>query len=131
MKYIDIKIIASKVRKRIKSTFPECKFSVRISRYSMGQSLNVALMQAPFDATTDRTGYVQVNHYALTGSDRRNTMLTEEAENVLRGVVEIIKEYHYDNSDPMVDYFDTNFYFNVDIGRWDAPFKKVLPNERR
>lgn len=28
----------------------------------------------------------------------------------------------YDNSDIMSDYFDTAYYIDIDIGKWDKPF---------
>ena len=41
----------------------------------------------------------------------------------LEKVEEIINKYHYDNSDSMIDYFDTNFYYYYQIGSWDKDFK--------
>jgi len=29
----------------------------------------------------------------------------------------------YDNSDAMTDYFDTAYYTNIRIGKWDKPYK--------
>jgi hypothetical protein len=29
---------------------------------------------------------------------------------------------YYDRSDAMVDYFDTAYYFDLNIGRWDKPY---------
>lgn len=29
----------------------------------------------------------------------------------------------YDNSDAMTDYFDTAYYFHINIGKWDNPYK--------
>lgn len=37
--------------------------------------------------------------------------LTEEATNKIRRIDSIISAYRYDNSNGMVDYFDTNFYY--------------------
>ncbi len=44
----DIKEIAKLVRKDLKRDVPEFKFAVRISRYSMGQSLRVEPLSGPF-----------------------------------------------------------------------------------
>ena len=30
--------------------------------------------------------------------------------------------YNYDDSDSQTDYFDTNFYYSLAIGKWDKPF---------
>ncbi len=37
----DAKITAKKIRTELKTTFKNCKFSVKIDRYSMGQSVNI------------------------------------------------------------------------------------------
>jgi hypothetical protein len=38
---------------------------------------------------------------------------TESFMNKIRNVNEIIKSYNYDDSNSMVDYFDTNFYYSI------------------
>jgi len=38
---------------------------------------------------------------------------------------------HYDNSDAMTDYFDTAYYFDLNIGDYDRPFKLTRPNARQ
>lgn len=42
----------------------------------------------------------------IDNGDRRNNELLDKAR-------EIIHKYRYDNSDPMTDYFDTNFYYTI------------------
>lgn len=32
---------------------------------------------------------------------------------------------YYDNSDAMTDYFDTAYYFGINVGRWDKPYTVV------
>lgn len=29
---------------------------------------------------------------------------------------------YYNNSDAMIDYFDTAYYYNINIGKWDKPY---------
>ena len=29
----------------------------------------------------------------------------------------------YNNSDAMIDYFDTAYYFDVNVGRWNKPYE--------
>lgn len=31
----------------------------------------------------------------------------------------------YDNSDAMTDYFDTAYYFDINIGKWSKPYQLV------
>lgn len=30
---------------------------------------------------------------------------------------------YYDNSDAMTDYFDTSYYFGINVGKWDKPYE--------
>ena len=126
--YQNITDVAKKLRKWMKEEFPKCKFSVRISRYSMGQSMTVALMAAPFSVFTGGywkedidAGYRQVNHYYIENDE----CLTEKAKAVLKKVAARVSSFNYDDSDSMIDYFDTDFYFHLEVGKWDRPFTKV------
>jgi hypothetical protein len=29
---------------------------------------------------------------------------------------------HYDNSDAQIDYFDTSYYYDINIGKWNSPY---------
>jgi hypothetical protein len=51
------------------------------------------------------------------------TILTQEAAQILKGVVEIANKENYDNSDIQTDYFDVNFYFHLNIGKWNKDFE--------
>ena len=51
--------------------------------------------------------------------------LTEETHNLLKRVCEIVNQYNYDDSDIQTDYFDTNFYLHLRIGKWDKPLIEV------
>lgn len=78
----------------------------------------------------DTAKYCQLNQYTLLdGYDKADGScnggcLTKEAFEVMQEVVKIAYEHHYDNSDAMTDYFDTNFYLHVAIGKWDKPYVK-------
>jgi hypothetical protein len=153
-KYMGIKEIASKVREQLKKEFPKAVFSVTIKRYSGGQSMDITLMSAPFEAfrydiTKDMFGdnkwitdetirqsneylqkrqYAQVNQYQLKESyDPERPMcngsaLTKEAWNIMARACEIVRQYHWDESDIMTDYFNCNFYYHPCIGKFDKPF---------
>uniref|UniRef100_A0A6H1ZT64 Large polyvalent protein associated domain-containing protein n=1 Tax=viral metagenome TaxID=1070528 RepID=A0A6H1ZT64_9ZZZZ len=40
--------LSKEIRKELKETFPKCRFSVTSETYAGGQSINIALMKAPF-----------------------------------------------------------------------------------
>ena len=147
---LGIKEIANLVRQHLKKTFPRCKFSVTIERYSMGQSMNIHLMTAPFPAIIKKGSFIygdfksmedqgfefeqysQLNEYQFKDSYEdcypipgwnNGAQLTEEAWEVLKAVTQFAKGYNFDDSDSMVDYFHTNFHLHMEVGKWNKPFE--------
>lgn len=51
----------------------------------------------------------EINHYYID----EYRVFTAETLKTLKKVVSIIEAYRYDKSNAMVDYFDTNFYFDI------------------
>lgn len=109
---LDIAQIAKLVRADIKAAVKEgtlpkgFKASVRISRYSMGQSLNVTVKAAP--------GVTIMNPLRLAHeeSGSREVMTRDE---LLDTVKSIVDAYNYDGSDSQSDYYNVNFYGFVDF----------------
>lgn len=140
---MSMKDITKTIRDYVKKNYPTCKFSV--SKFH--NSIRIALMSAPFDvfATPDvnamrgddfrygadyfmdnwnraiANGHHGVNHYYIKDSK----FLTDKAKDMFMDVVKFVNSYNYDDSDAMIDYFDTNFYLDVSIGKWDKPFIKT------
>ena len=56
--------------------------------------------------------------------------MTDVAREVLSDIQELVNSYRYDDSDSRIDYFNTNFYHHLNIGRWDKPLKIVPKRER-
>lgn len=123
----DIKDIAKAVRDYVNKNYPECKFSVKIQRYSGGQSMSVTLLEAPFNPlfnesdwqiSTSGNKYFSVNHFHF----ERNASLTPEAIELFKDVRNFYSQYNYNHSDPQSDYFNVRFYEDLDIGQWDKGF---------
>ncbi|WP_297411238.1 LPD29 domain-containing protein [uncultured Alistipes sp.] len=111
------------VRNWLKETYPRYKFSVRRENYN---SIYITLMQADFEAFTRESGvrtYADVNHYRI----ERETTLTQKARDVMRNVCAFVMSYNFDDSDPMTDYFHTNFYLNMSVGTYKKPYRTSLP----
>ena len=130
--YQTIKEIASEIRNELKKEFPEYKFSVTKDVHT----ITVSLMEAPESPFSKMTQwgsydgkdyefdgeYAQLNHYHL--AERCNGYyLTKSAVKLLEKVVKISNKKNWDRSDLMTDYFDVNYYFNLQIGKWNKPFK--------
>ena len=39
----------------------------------------------------------------------------------IKDVMDYLNSFRYDDSDSMVDYFSTNFYYHVSIGKYEKP----------
>jgi hypothetical protein len=127
------------VRKALKEKFGKnIKFSVTRDHYT---GISVSIMEGVMDfygdkdmGHTDRynndkfypfTGHAQINHY--------HTHMYGKYESLFDDIKEICHtapakaeggRAYYDNSDAMIDYFDTAFYVNINVGKWDKPYIK-------
>ena len=105
--------IVELVRTWLKEAYPRYKFSVRRENY---HSIYIRLMKADFEAFTKESGKIQgdINHYHIA-SDKS---LTDRAKEVMLNVRDFVMSYNFDDSDPMTDYFHTNFYLTLGIGSY-------------
>lgn len=126
--------IAKLIRQYVKQAYPLHKFSVTRRYFSMGSSISVSLMESPHPVFAEgkepKDGHVQnapayFEQKRWAFDDEPRCVLTEQAITVLQDVQAFINSYNYDDSDSMIDYFSTNFYSDLDIGKWDKPFKVV------
>jgi hypothetical protein len=63
-------------------------------------------------------GNYQVNpYYAHESGDAKIGRFFEELIAAMKG------KMWYDNSDIMTDYFDTAYYLDINVGKWDKPYK--------
>ena len=125
---LDIKDIAKELRKDIKKLvkagfFTGMKVSVRISRYSMGQSLNVTIIK--WDGDIMNADFVQANDEDRTKLNR----YVPRAAKALAVLKAFAGSRNYDNSDSMTDYYDVNYAtsvtFDTEIFEADWAAKKT------
>lgn len=149
--YRGTKEIAATIRQELKKQLPAWKFSVTMDSYSGGSSITVALMSGPervvearreyvfgrdhvrlpYTAEYPFPGYAQLNHYQLLNNDgfeqakrlSNGEYLTETGWEVMRKAAQILSFEHWDKSDSMTDYFCTNFYRHVHIGKWNKDYE--------
>lgn len=109
---------AKQIRQDLKARFPGLKFSVK-SDYN---SISIALMQAPkspFTGEFSTAAYRQINPYYIGDSE----VLNIYGKEIFKAVSEIVKKYHWDESQAEIDYFCCAFYYSLNIGRWDKAFE--------
>ena len=124
MSYISTEDV-KKIRVALKNEFgKKLKFGVRKS--SGGHSVGVTIKSGTVDFSdimrnNNFYDQVQVNQYHLQNYGVHKSLFEK--------IVEIIKtapsKEWYNNSDPMIDYFDVAFYFDLNVGDWNNPYKKV------
>ena len=126
MAYIDANDVAA-IRKELKAAFPGWKFGVRKGAGSL--SVDVTVLQGTVDFSENlQNGYCQVNQYWINDHWK-----DEAARTVLNRINEIMHhapgraggKKFYDNSDAMIDYFDTAFYTHLQIGAWNKNYALV------
>ena len=137
------KEVAALVRAYVKEVYPTYKFSVRFSTASMCSEVHVELVNAPFEIYKKFEELTQEERFKVWQIAERNHWVeefgclddehtailkkayeehkflkryTEVIQSVMDDVDREVNSYRYDDSDGMIDYFHTNFYyFNVKL----------------
>lgn len=127
---LDIADIAKMVRADIKAAkkagkLPKkgLKTSVRIGRYSGGQSLDITVKTVPFQVLNPEWLVWEASDEGQYGCGPagldRYTSKAQKTLDLLKG---ILQSYNRDNSDSMSDYFDVRFYGDV---RFDSDLTRA------
>ena len=124
-KDLDIKEVAARIRADIKTAvktgmLPQgIKASVRISRYSMGQSIDVSIVAFP--SLVLRKEYCLATNFGAdlwsdeAVAEREKGRFTKQAEDALEVVSKIHGAYNYNNCDSMSDYVSIKYNGGVSI----------------
>ena len=115
---LSTKDIAQRIRDYVKTSYPDCKFSITTHYASMCSEISVVLMSGPYAALVNGKDHKGVNQYYV----ERDEELTDWARAVMLDVNDCIRSYHYDDCDGMIDYFDVNFFYDLAVGKWDKPY---------
>lgn len=63
-------------------------------------------------------GSLQLSQYYID-----NYALDETVRNLYKELFEAMKgDLWFDKSEPMTDYFNTSYYLDVNVGKWDKPY---------
>lgn len=114
-----------RIREALKVAFPEFKFGVR--KVHGGLSVGVTIVSGPLDLSPDFThgdGYAQINQYHLDKYEYG--AFYQAIDMIIRRAP--VREY-YNRSEPMIDYFDVAFYYDIHIGNWNKPYEVKFPRK--
>lgn len=131
---LDITEIAKRIRAEIKDrvkkgVFPRAKYSVRTSRFSGGESLDVKV--GDVDPNFQLFNVERILEEARRPHDVipecHFPRYTEAGAAFIKALESLHGAYNYDRSDIMTDYFDVNFYGHVNIDwQWEAAEKAKI-----
>lgn len=88
----------------------------------IGNANEVAANRAYGERVEERhkQNYMQVNVYWVADH------FSGVAKEFLLKAVDALKGAgYYNNSDAMIDYFDTAYYYHINVGQWDKPYELV------
>lgn len=111
---LDVTEIAKLMRQAIKAELPGVKCSVRIQRYSGGRSINITLLEAPFNCEPVipmQQWYEDHDRQGIQRPWREN--FDPAMVEAMAKLKDIHGRWNRDNSDSMSDYFDVNYYGSV------------------
>jgi hypothetical protein len=108
------KKIAVELKKVVPKTW---KYTLSVEHHS---KIVMNIKEGPKELLEDRTeGYNNIYHGSI---DRK---FKGELLETLKKIVAALNMDNYDNSDIMTDYFDVGHYVNINVGKWDKPFKAI------
>lgn len=116
----DVKEIAALVRKDIKDAIaknelPKGKYSVTIDRFSGGRSCDISVKELEFPVLNKEEVIYRRTNPNWYSEGRAGKLYTEVATLALEKLTSILNQYRRDDSDGMIDYFNTNFYGHAKI----------------
>jgi len=119
MAYITTERVAE-IRKELKETYPNYKFSIRRERYS---SIYIKILSGPIDLfitqESRESGFASVNHYWISDVYRDH----HEIKEILNGIYEIVNRGNRLHGSVYDDYGQTpDFYVHISIGDYDKPY---------
>ena len=129
---LSTKDIAARVREYVKIQWPGWKFSVRCKYASMCSEIMVSLKGGPVTNPLSSEGIKKgYRNPQISYMTEENDLLHELVNVVMIDVNAYIDSFRYDDSDGMIDYFDTNFYKFVEVrsSDWEEIHKTARVKE--
>ena len=106
----------SQIQAALKPIFKKYGIKATLSKSSGYSTLSVNISAGDIDFGSD---YKQVNVYYI---DEHYTGVAKDFLNEVLDTIKFVGEW-YDESNAQIDYFNTAFYIDINVGRWDKPYK--------
>lgn len=115
------KEIAAKVRAYVKENYPDFKFSIRSKWGMQADSIYITLISGPVPAIME--GNSRNYESSISGfGDQYKDLITPEVLAMMNNIYGFVSSYRFDDSDGMIDYFDTNLYAWMYVGECGKPY---------
>lgn len=120
------KEIAVKVRAFLKKEFPGFKFSVRSKGGMTADTLYITILSGPIQALCEGNPHSFESSISGFGEQYKGR-ITDEMLAVCAKIHAFVSSYRFSDCDGMIDYFDTNFYYWMNVGESGKPYQVVEP----
>lgn len=123
----DVVSIAREIRQRISKLPGVKKVSVTTEKYSGGQGINIYFRELTYNPINpDWVRDIMKDKYGTPSGTQYRYI--PKANKLLKDAENIVKEYNYDNSDSMTDYYDVNFspYIKIDDEQYINKIKENI-----
>jgi hypothetical protein len=135
---LDVAEIARRLRQEIKDaiaagTLPRMTVSVRLARFAGGQSIDIKIKRASFPVLNRERVLAEQHEPGRFLAPSHYPMYTDQAQTVLKQLQAIHQAYNYDGSEIQVDYYNVNYYGQVEYAYQlrDAERDQILAEDRR
>jgi|LGVE01.1.fsa_nt_gb hypothetical protein len=141
-RHLDTKSISKLIRKELKLLYPSCKFSITTkynhiaiclmvtnrTPFEVDANINYDLLASRDYWSTNKEiqerfknirheMYLSVNQFYID----KASLLNKGAKEMFAKIKDMLDSFNFDDSDSQTDYFHTNFYVGLSVGRWDKP----------
>ena len=106
----------SKIQVALKPVFKKYGIKATLSKGSSCSTLSVNISAGDINFGSD---YEQVNVYHI---DKHYTGVAKDFLNEVLSTIKLAGDW-YDESNSQIDYFNTAFYIDINVGHWDKPYK--------
>lgn len=104
------------------------KYSLAVRNHS---TIVLTITEAPFDlmAVVVQPSSRESGHYQVNNHHPLECFTDECVGEAFKAIVAALNAGNHDRSDSYTDYYDVGWYVDVQIGRWNKPFRHAPATE--